>query len=123
MNVIPSGAPADGAGSNKVGVYYNYCAASAGSYCYDESKGTGNASYDLCPAGWRMPTSGSSGEYKALYTAYSSDQATFKTPCLRLSLATSTVARWAIRARAAASGLLLTTMLTLCTASSSVLAV
>ena len=66
-----------GEGSGKIGVYYNYCAASAGSYCYDSGAGTGNASYDLCPAGWRMPTSGSSGEYQALYTAYSSDVASF----------------------------------------------
>ena len=66
-----------GPGSGKVGVYYNYCAASAGSYCYDEGAGTGNAQYDLCPAGWRMPTSSSSGEYEALYAAYSSDDTNF----------------------------------------------
>ncbi|MBR2767050.1 hypothetical protein IKD67_03145, partial [Candidatus Saccharibacteria bacterium] len=66
-----------GQGSGKIGVYYNYCAASAGSYCYDQKAGTGNASYDLCPAGWRMPTGGSSGEYQALYTAYSSSDAKF----------------------------------------------
>ena len=78
IDVVPSGAPSGGAGSNKVGVYYNYCAASAGSYCYAIGAGTGNASEDLCPAGWRMPTDGSSGEYQALYTAYSSDATNFK---------------------------------------------
>ncbi len=67
-----------GEGSGKIGVYYNYCAASAGSYCYDSGAGTGNASYDLCPAGWRMPTGNSSGEYGALYTAYSSDATSFR---------------------------------------------
>ena len=67
-----------GAGSGKIGVYYNYCAASAGSYCYNDGASTGNASYDLCPAGWRMPTGGSSGEYQALYTAYSSDKASLQ---------------------------------------------
>ena len=61
-----------GPGSGKIGVYYNYCAASAGSYCYDEGASTGNAQYDLCPAGWRMPNGGSSGEYQALYNQYSS---------------------------------------------------
>ena len=65
-----------GAGSGKIGVYYNYCAASAGSYCYGNgtSAGTssGNATEDLCPAGWRMPTGNTSGEYKALYDQYSS---------------------------------------------------
>ena len=67
-----------GAGSGKIGVFYNYCAASAGSYCYDRNASTGNAQYDLCPAGWRMPTGGSSGEYQALYAAYSSNATNFK---------------------------------------------
>ena len=65
-----------GSGSGKIGVYYNYCAASAGSYCYGDgtiSTGTssGDAEEDICPAGWRMPTGGSSGEYQALYAKYS----------------------------------------------------
>ncbi len=75
-------------GTGKVGVYYNFCAASAGSYCYGNGTGygspSGNATEDICPKGWRMPTGGSSGEYKALYTAYSSNNANFvnalKTP-------------------------------------------
>ena len=69
-------------GSGKIGIYYNYCAASAGSYCYGNAttgSGTpsGNATEDICPAGWRIPTGGSNGEYQALYTAYSSDRAAF----------------------------------------------
>ncbi len=72
-----------GAGSGKIGVYYNYCAASAGSYCYgdDTSAGTssGDATEDLCPIGWRMPTGGSSGEYQALYSAYSNNVSDFQT--------------------------------------------
>ncbi len=75
-------------GTGKIGVYYNYCAASAGSYCYGNgiSSGSpsGNAAEDICPKGWRMPTDGSSGEYQALYAAYSSNKANFvnalKTP-------------------------------------------
>ena len=67
--------------AGEYGVYYNYCAASAGSYCYGDgtSAGTssGDATEDICPAGWRMPTGDSSGEYKALYTAYSSDYTSF----------------------------------------------
>ena len=69
-----------GSGSGKIGVYYNYCAASAGSYCYGDgtSAGTsvGDAGEDICPAGWRMPTGGANtvatngkGEYQALATA------------------------------------------------------
>ena len=71
-----------GSGSGKIGVYYNYCAASAGSYCYGDgtSEGTssGNAEEDICPAGWRMPTGDDSGEYRALYTAYNSDASNYR---------------------------------------------
>lgn len=62
------------AGSWKVGGYYNYCAASAGSYCYgdDTSAGTssGDATSSICPKGWHMPSS-NGGEYDTLYSAYS----------------------------------------------------
>ncbi len=55
----------------KYGGYYNYCAASAGSYCYgngtSEGTSSGNATEDICPKGWRMPTS-NSGEYQTLYS-------------------------------------------------------
>ena len=46
-----------GPGGYKIGTYYNYCAASAGSYCYSSSyTGSANASYDICPKGWKMPS-------------------------------------------------------------------
>ena len=71
-----------GSGSGKIGVYYNYCAASAGSYCYgngtSSGSSSGNATEDICPKGWRMPTGGSSGEYQSLYAAYSSNATNFK---------------------------------------------
>lgn len=53
---------------NKYGTLYNYAAASAGTYTL--STGTGNATSDLCPAGWRMPIGGVSGDTAALYDAY-----------------------------------------------------
>ena len=69
-DVIPSDSMSQ-AGQYKVGGYYNYCAASAGSYCYgngiSEGTSSGNATEDICPKGWRMPTENTSGEYKALY--------------------------------------------------------
>ena len=72
-DVIPSNAPTGGKGYNKVGGYYNFCAASAGSYCYGNgtSYGTpsGNATEDICPAGWRLPTGNTTGEYAALANA------------------------------------------------------
>ena len=68
-DIIPSDATSQ-AGQYKVGGYYNYCAASAGSYCYGDgtSAGTssGKATEDICPKGWRMLTGRSSGEYSAL---------------------------------------------------------
>ena len=38
---------------NATGGWYNYCAASAGNVC---SETQANASEDICPAGWRLPT-------------------------------------------------------------------
>ncbi|MBO7657047.1 hypothetical protein J6S55_00125 [Candidatus Saccharibacteria bacterium] len=44
-----------GNGSHKSGVYYNFCAASGGTYCYAQDSGEhGDATYDICPKGWRM---------------------------------------------------------------------
>ena len=71
-DVIPSDATSQ-AGQYKVGGYYNYCAASAGSYCYgngtSEGASSGNATEDICPKGWRLPTGNISGEYSALANA------------------------------------------------------
>ena len=72
-----------GAGSGKVGIYYNYCAASASTYCYAQGQGVDvpntdiDAPQDICPANWRIPTGGGynstthtgSGEYYTLGTA------------------------------------------------------
>ena len=65
-----------------VGGYDNYCAASAGSSCYGNGASartsSGNATEDICPKNWHMPTS-NTGEYGALTnaiygsTSYTSD--------------------------------------------------
>jgi len=67
--------------AGKVGVYYNYCAATAGSYCYASGAGTSDASSDICPAGWQLPLgSTAAGSYYYLYnTSYSADVANFQT--------------------------------------------
>ena len=61
-----------GLGMHKYGIYYNYCAASAGSYCYgngtDYGTSTGSATEDICPANWHMPTGGASGDFQSLCT-------------------------------------------------------
>ena len=70
-NTVPTDATST-AGGYKIGGYYNYCAASAGSYCYGNgtSQGTssGDATESICPKGWRLPTGNTSGEYQALYS-------------------------------------------------------
>ena len=63
-----------GGDADKVqGGYYNYCAASAGTYCAEANESEGDAEYDICPAGWRMPTGGSGGEYQVLSDLLGSD--------------------------------------------------
>lgn len=54
----------------KYGVYYNYCAASAGTICMDISFATTDAPGDICPAGWQMPSGGFGGDYETLYNNY-----------------------------------------------------
>ena len=74
----------DVANTWKIGIYYDFCAASAGSYCYragisiDKPDTAIDAEHDICPSGWRMPTSYSynttgpdGGEYQTLYDSYS----------------------------------------------------
>ena len=56
--------------SGKAGVYYNYCAASAGTVCSKTSPEP--AEEDVCPAGWRLPTGGADGEQLALFNLYGS---------------------------------------------------
>ena len=55
------------------GGYYNYCAASAGTVC--SSSSAQNASQDICPKGWRLPTnseqSGITGYVSAFSPVYS----------------------------------------------------
>ena len=74
-----------GDGSGKSGVFYNYCAATAGTYCYAEYEGTGSAKYDICPKGWRLPTGGENGEYETLFTLLGEDKMLYKNT-LRMAL-------------------------------------
>ena len=86
------GAMPNSSGYNKIGIYYNYCAASAGTYCWgDGLNDTGSPSTDpnsgsltdidgdICPLGWKMPTSDNGSEYGVLYSAYSYNDANFRT--------------------------------------------
>ena len=50
------------------GVLYNYCAASGNDTraCVSSMDSQLSPSYDICPAGWRLPTGGANGEFRAL---------------------------------------------------------
>ncbi len=61
----------DSTSGTAYGTLYNYYAASAGTI--SGTSNSNNASYDICPAGWRLPTGGSSGEFQALYAEYNSN--------------------------------------------------
>ena len=77
--LVTSYGPASTNGQAKVGIYYNYCAASASTYCYASGQSIDvpdtiiDAPQDICPANWRMPTGGNTGEYLKLAQKYGSD--------------------------------------------------
>jgi hypothetical protein len=77
--LVTSYGPASTNGQAEVGIYYNYCAASASTYCYASGQGIDvpdtiiDAPQDICPANWRMPTGGNTGEYFKLAQKYGSD--------------------------------------------------
>lgn len=48
--------------------YYNFYAASGGTI--SGSSNANNSTYDICPAGWRLPTGGSAGELGVITDAY-----------------------------------------------------
>lgn len=61
----------DSTSGTAYGTLYNYYVASAGTI--SGGSNSSNAQYDICPAGWRLPTGGSSGEFQALYAEYNSN--------------------------------------------------
>ena len=85
--------PASTNGQAKVGVYYNYCAVTVGTYCYDRSSSGVDlpntfidAPQDVCPANWRMPTGGTNGEYAMLDSKYNSIHDATSTASLQYNL-------------------------------------
>ena len=50
------------------GGYYNYCAASAGTVC---SQTQANATQDICPKGWRLPTNSEQSGIRSYVSAFS----------------------------------------------------
>ena len=52
---------------NSYGAYYNFCAATVGTYCYNSSSGTTNSSSDICPVNWRLPTDSEMNYFQNAY--------------------------------------------------------
>ena len=72
----PSASTNGGATNPQYGYMYNWCAAmgaqTSSGACNTNYSGTApDQSKSACPAGWRLPTGGASGEQKALYDAQS----------------------------------------------------
>ena len=76
-SIVPNSEGVGNLGSHKLGIYYNYCAATAGSFCYGSGYGTsataGSPTADptdsICPSGWKLPTGGATGDYQGLCDA------------------------------------------------------
>jgi uncharacterized protein (TIGR02145 family) len=65
----PNSTETDITSQNFAGYYYNWCAATAGlasTTCKPSNEEPPDATQDICPANWRMPTGGSSGEFAIL---------------------------------------------------------
>lgn len=90
-NANTSDSLSDSAKTWKYGFYYNFCAASAGSYCYGAGLSygspSGNATEDICPKGWRLPVGGTDGDFDTLYTNSNYNSAVTYRNALHLSLA------------------------------------
>ena len=57
----------DSTSNTPYGTLYNYCAASAGTICSAENSNNNDATSDICPAGWRLPTESTTDEFQVLY--------------------------------------------------------
>jgi hypothetical protein len=68
---IPNAEEEDITSSNFAGYHYNWCAAKGGTVesCTDLSTHPVTTSIDICPANWRMPIGGNSGEFVVLSNA------------------------------------------------------
>ena len=56
--------------TGQAGMYYNYCTTTAGTVCSHND--IRNATQDICPAGWRLPTGGAGGEQETLFNQFGS---------------------------------------------------
>ncbi len=59
-----------GNGVTNYGYLYNWSAATAGESRVSHPANAGNAPYSICPAGWRLPSGGASGDFATLDIAF-----------------------------------------------------
>lgn len=82
-----NGLTGDATSGVEYGTLYNYCAASAGTYCYSSNNGA--VTSDICPAGWRLPTASyddnSNGSSNSTYPSLSPADMYFEYEFYRLS--------------------------------------
>ena len=62
------------------GGYYTWTTATAGTGTTALSTNGHNTTVSICPKGWRLPTSGASGEFQTLYNNYSSSSSIMSAP-------------------------------------------
>ena len=62
------------------GGYYTWTTATAGTGTTALSANGHNTTVSICPKGWRLPTSGASGEFQALYNNYNSSSSIMSAP-------------------------------------------
>ena len=62
------------------GGYYTWTTATAGTGTTALSANGHNTTVSICPKGWRLPTSGASGEFQALYNNYNSSYSIMSAP-------------------------------------------
>lgn len=89
----------DGGVTNpQYGYHYNWCAVMGGqmhtSACNGASTPLPDPATSICPAGWRLPTGGLSGEYQTLSTAIGANNSSAGSQSLRNSLLTQMGGMW-----------------------------
>ena len=75
--LVTSYGPATQNNQDANGIYYNFCAATVGTYCYNLNSGVNlpntdiDATSDLCPVNWRLPTSNEFSNIQQLHQSAS----------------------------------------------------
>ena len=83
LDATDTSIPDQSSAQSNYGVYYNWYTATATYGTYEMN--SGDVSYSICPNGWRLPTGGSTGEFKTLNDKYNSSALMRGVPAFVLS--------------------------------------